>query len=262
MPTNAPRAPRAPEPSPDPIDDAVGTADADADADTDADAGSDAHLAHAIAQGDFDAFERLMRRHNRRLFRLARASLRDDAEAEDALQEAYLQAYRAIGEFRGEASLATWLSRLVLNQCLGRRRRQARRDNVVAIVPADTIPDLEHRLMSPDDERPDQALARAQLRALLERPIDVLPASFRVVFVMREVEELGVEETARALDLPEATVRSRHFRARALLREALARDLDLAARDVFSFDGARCDRIVDRVLSTARGRRGEPDPRP
>jgi RNA polymerase sigma-70 factor (ECF subfamily) len=208
----------------------------------------DAMLVRGVAAGDRSAFERLMRRYNRRLYRLARATLRDDAEAEDALQEAHPSAYRKIGQFRGDAALSTWLSRLVLNECLGRLRRTSRRDNVVPMVALSD--DMEHDAMSAADcEGPDAAVARAQMRSLLERKLDELPASFRTVFMLRCVEEMSVEETAACLGLPEATVRSRHFRARALLRESLAREVDLAERDLFEFLGARCDRIVARVLA-------------
>jgi RNA polymerase sigma-70 factor (ECF subfamily) len=205
----------------------------------------DAALARAVAAGDRVAFERLMRRNNRRLFRLARAALRDDAEAEDALQDAYLAAFRAIGGFRGEASLATWLSRLVLNACNARLRRTARRNNVVPMVPID---DAEALPMDDRDTRPDHLAARAQLRALVEHTLDRLPEGFRTVFVLRAVEELTVEETAEVLGIPEATVRSRHFRARGLLREALAREIDVAERDLYDFGGVHCDRVVGRVL--------------
>lgn len=213
--------------------------------------GDDLALAAAVAAGDSTAFERLMRRHNRRLYRLARATLRHDAEAEDALQEAYLAAYRAIGRFRGEATLATWLSRLVLNECLARLRREKRRDNIVPMrggAEADAA--LEGPAM--DDltqaDAPDQALVRAELRALIERRLDELPAGLRLVFILRSVEDLSVEDTAQCLGIPEATVRSRHFRARSLLRESLAQDIDIAERDVFAFGGAHCDRIVQQVL--------------
>jgi RNA polymerase sigma-70 factor (ECF subfamily) len=207
----------------------------------------DVALARAVAAGDPVAFERLMRRHNRRLFRLARAALRDDAEAEDALQEAYLAAYRAIGGFRGDASLSTWLSRLVLNECLARLRKYARRRNVVPLVPGEPE---EHAVVdTAASDRPDLAAMRAQMRDLVERKLDELPEDFRIVFVLRAVEELSVEETAAALDIPEATVRTRHFRARGLLREALAREIDVAERDLYDFGGAHCDRIVARVLA-------------
>lgn len=213
----------------------------------------DAALAGRVRAGDAGAFELLMRRHNRRLYRVARAMLRDAADAEDALQDAYLAAFQAIGNFRGEASLATWLSRVVVNQCLGRLRRQARRDNIVPMVSMGGSDEQEHAAMPIDEsETPDKALVRSELRAVLERKLDELPEAFRTVFVLRCVEELSVEETAQCLDIPEATVRSRHFRARGLLRESLAREIDVAERDVFSFAGERCDRIVARVLASLR----------
>jgi RNA polymerase sigma-70 factor (ECF subfamily) len=210
---------------------------------------SEQTLARLVRSGDRAAFERVMRLHNRRLFRLARATLRDDAEAEDALQEAYVHAYRDIGRFRGDATLATWLSRIVLNQCLARLRRALRRERIVPI--AAWTADLASEIMNvPDDDSPDKALMQAQTRALLERKLDALPVAFRTVFVMRCVEELSVEETAACLGIPEATVRSRHFRARGLLRESLAQEIDLAERGMFSFDGDRCDRVVAKVLAS------------
>ena len=211
-------------------------------------ADNDGALARRIAGGDRAAFELLMRRHNRRLYRLARATLRDDAEAEDALQDAYLSAYRSIGQFRGDAALSTWLSRLVLNECMNRLRRQARRDNVVQMVTPPSESELD-AMSAPHADTPDKALVRAEMRALLERKLDELPEAFRVVFVLRCVEEMSVEETAQCLDIPEATVRSRLFRSRSLLRESLARDIDLAERDVFEFGGMHCDRVVASVLS-------------
>jgi RNA polymerase sigma-70 factor (ECF subfamily) len=209
----------------------------------------DASLAARVQAGDPAAFELLMRRHNRRLYRLARSMLRNAADAEEALQDGYLAAYQNMAAFRGEASLATWLSRVVVNQCLARLRRQARRDNIVPMVAMGGLDEQEAFIMPADDkDAPDRALIRAELRAVLERKLDELPEAFRTVFVLRSVEELSVEETARTLDLPEATVRSRHFRARSMLRESLAMDIDIAERDVFSFDGERCDRIVATVL--------------
>ncbi|HZR02416.1 MAG TPA: RNA polymerase sigma factor [Burkholderiales bacterium] len=205
-------------------------------------------LAQAIAAGDRAAFELLMRRYNRRLYRLARATLRDDAEAEDALQEAYIHAYRSIGQFRGEAALGTWLSRLVLNECLGRLRRSSRRQNVLPIAGAIHEIDID-AMVQDTTPRPDEALVRRELRDMLERKIDALPDAFRVVFVLRSIEEMSVEEAAECLGIPEATVRSRHFRAKSLLREALAQEVDLAERDVFEFGGAHCDRIVAAVLA-------------
>ena len=202
---------------------------------------------------DAESFEAMMRKHNRRLYRVARSLLRDDAEAEDALQEGYISAYRSLGDFRGEAQLATWLTRIVVNECMTRLRRSARRDNIIPIVSAPVRSEQEEDAMAQqasrdDTDAPDAALVRAELRDLLERKIDELPQDFRAVFVMRSVEELSVEETAECLGITEATVRTRHFRARSLLRESIAQELDVAERDAFSFDGARCDRIVSHAL--------------
>jgi RNA polymerase sigma-70 factor (ECF subfamily) len=205
---------------------------------------ADTALAARVAAGDGAAFELVMRRYNRRLFRIARSVLRDDADAEDALQEAYLACYRAIGGFRGDSSLATWLSRLVLNHCIARRRRELRRDSIAPIVTLESLDEPGE-----DTDTPDRALVRAQLRSVIERKVDELPEMFRTVFVMRAIEELSVEETAQLLTIPEATVRTRHFRARSLLRESLAREMDLAEQELFGFDGERCDRIVARVLA-------------
>lgn len=207
----------------------------------------DREIARRIAAGDRVALECMMRRYNRRLYRLARATLRDRTEAEDALQDAYIGAYRSIGQFRGDASLSTWLSRLVLNECLGRLRRAKRRQNVISIVSPDSPID-SFAVGAGDPDSPDRELGRAQMRDLLERKVDELPAAFRTVFVLRSVEELSVDETAGTLGIPEETVRSRHFRARSMLRKALARELNLTERDLFNFGGTHCDHIVARVL--------------
>src|SRR5712671_197160 len=165
-------------------------------------ADDDPSIVRRVAAGDRSAFELLMRRYNRRLYRLARAALRDQTEAEDALQEAYLSAYRLMGQFRGEAALSSWLSRLVLNECLGRLRRSTRRHNLVPIMSSDSDIDI-NGMPSRDSHLPDKVLGRAQMRALLEQKLDALPESFRVVFVLRSVEELSVEETAQSLGIPE-----------------------------------------------------------
>lgn len=217
----------------------------------------DLDLARRIGARDERAFEALMRAHNRMLYRLARSILKDDAEAEDAVQEAYLAAYRNIGTFRGGAKLSTWLARIVINEAYARLRK---RKHMAAVVPlaaaaGDGRDDsrAEEGVMTDDTvERPEAAAMRGELRRMLERRIDALPEQFRIVFMLREVEELSVEETAEYLDLPPATVRTRAFRARALLREALARDVDTATVDAFGFAGERCDRIVGRVLEALR----------
>jgi RNA polymerase sigma-70 factor (ECF subfamily) len=214
----------------------------------------DAELVARIALRDQAAFEMLMRRHNGKLFRVARAILKDDAEAEDALQDAYLDAYRHVDEFRGGARLSTWLTRIVINQALMRLRKHKRNRIVVPFGDGGgTEPDrAEVDVVDERNESPPGATLRAEIRRALERRIDELPIAFRTVFVMREVEDMTVEETADSLSIPAATVRTRLFRARALLREALARDMDMATIDVFSFAGERCDRIVAGVLARSR----------
>ena len=219
---------------------------------------TDDELATRVAGRDHTAFEALMRRHNQRLFRVARAILGHDAEAEDALQDAYLDAYRHMGEFRREAQLVTWLTRIVVNQALMRRRKQKRHANVVSLHAPSHTGEARYETVSDDSiEPPPHAALRAEVKRVMERRIDDLPLAFRTVFIMREVEDLSVQETADALSIPAATVRTRLFRARALLREALARDLDIVTPDLFGFAGDRCDRIVHGVLSTLSAPSGD-----
>lgn len=212
----------------------------------------DAELCERVRAGDKGAFEQLMRRHNRTLFRTARAILRDDAEAEDALQEAYLQAYQAIGGWRGEAKLSTWLARIVANEALMRLRKQARRAEIVPLQSSATLEGLNEIPDTDMKKTPDREAERIEMRRLLETQIDALPDDYRAVFMLRAVEELTVEETAKVLGIPEATVRSRLFRARSLLREGLASRIDLACEEAFAFAGERCDRIVANVMKRLR----------
>lgn len=209
---------------------------------------ADVELATRVAAGEAAAFEALMRRYNRTLFRTARAILRDDAEAEDALQEAYLQAYGAISHYRAEAKLSTWLARIVANEALMRVRKRTRRAAIVPLQPGASEDEINEIPDDNMDDSPERSAQRSEMRRLLETQIDSLPDDYRVVFVLRAVEELSVEETAEALGIPRATVRTRLFRARSLLREALASKIDLACEEAFSFAGERCDRIVAHVL--------------
>ncbi|MGZ5236394.1 MAG: RNA polymerase sigma factor [Caldimonas sp.] len=212
---------------------------------------SDAALAARIVGGDQAAFQQLMRQHNTALFRAARAIVRDDADAEDVLQESYIAAFRHLRDFRGDARLATWLTRIVINQALSRLRAR-RRDNVVEL-----LDDRDQGAAAPKEdavneeqaESPETGAIRAQLRHLLERKIDELPLAFRTTFILREVEEMPIDEVAECLAIPAATVRTRVFRARALLRASLAEEMDAVTGEVFAFAGARCDRIVAGVLA-------------
>ncbi|HMN20987.1 MAG TPA: RNA polymerase sigma factor [Ottowia sp.] len=209
----------------------------------------EAELVALAAQGDARAFECIMRRHNQLLFRTARSILKSDSEAEDALQDAYLRAWRALDSFRADARLSTWLVRIVANEALGRLRRKS-----AQIIPLDAAmtspePDLQAALTEDPDHGPERFAMRAELRKLLEAGIDELPEAFRTVFMLRAVEEMETSEIAEALGIPEATVRTRFFRARSLLREGLASRIDVTLSDAFAFDGARCDRIVAGVLA-------------
>src|SRR5512134_2724196 len=201
---------------------------------------ADTELVERIRAGDTAAMEALMRRHNRILYRTARAILKDDAEAEEAVQDAYLKAFGALEGFRAESKLSTCLVRIAANEALMRRRRRARGAEVIPLNGMEEP--MDHA------EGPEQAAGRGELRRVLEARIDRLPDDYRAVFVLRALEEMSVEDTAAALDIPAATVRTRHFRARSLLRESLAREIDLTLEDAFGFDGERCDRMVANVL--------------
>lgn len=205
----------------------------------------DTEIVRRVVAGDRDAFIAMMRRHNQKMYRTARAILKDAAEAEDAVQEAYLLAYRSMGGFRGEARLSTWLVRIVANEALGRLRRRKRSAEVIRLY--DDLEQAgeatEENMVDEKSEQPEAGALRAETRRLLEKAIDALPDGFRTVFVLRAVEEMTVEETAATLEIPEATVRTRYFRARSLLREALA------CEDAFAFAGDRCERIVAGVLA-------------
>lgn len=213
----------------------------------------DPALLEAAARREEAAVRALMRRHNQRLFRTARAILRNDAEAEEAVQDAWLKAFDALPGFKQQARLSTWLTRIVANESITRLRRLRRSAEVVPLM--DDLPPME---TDPVDEAPPLAdppreFMRAEVRRLVEARIDALPEAFRTVFMLRAVEDMTVEETAEALGIPEATVRTRFFRARGMLREAIAREVDFAMEDAFGFAGERCERITAAVLSRMAG---------
>ena len=211
---------------------------------------SDEALVARVTAGDTAAFEPLMRRYNRLLFRTARSIVQDDSEAEDVLQSAYLHAFSTLSSFRGEARLSTWLVRVVMNEALARVRKTQRRAAIIqleAYMDDDQL-DAQADASTSAFEEPQVAAMRAQTRRLLERKIDELPESFRTVFMLREVEEMTVEEASEALGIPEATVRTRHFRGRSMLRESLSREVDFALEEAFGFDGVRCNRIVAGIM--------------
>ncbi|HTE54955.1 MAG TPA: RNA polymerase sigma factor [Kofleriaceae bacterium] len=202
---------------------------------------TDVQLVDRIRAGERRHFEVLVRRHNQRLYRIVRAILHDDGEAEDTVQFAHVAAYRQLDQFRGESSYATWLTRIAVNEAYGRIRRR-KRHVLVSLEEAGGAA-TESRMASPEDETYQHELGR-----MLERNIDELPDTLRVVFVMREVEEIDTAETASTLGLSEAAVRVRLHRARNALQSSLTRAMT-AAPAAFRFDGERCDRITRAVLS-------------
>ena len=210
----------------------------------------DLALAGRVAARDPEAVRLLTARNNQRLFRTAWGILRNRAEAEDAVQSGYLRAIAGIDGFAGRSSLSTWLTRIVINEALGRqraeRRRRANLDGTNVVV----IDQYRDRLMrgSMTETLPDGALAREEIRRVLEGAVARLPEGFRLVFVLREIEELSVEETAEALDIPAATVKTRHLRARRRLQQELAPELRSALTGAFPFAGVDCERMTDQVL--------------
>lgn len=210
----------------------------------------DAALARLIAARDPGAVRLVTTRNNQRLFRAAWSILQNRAEAEDSVQSAYLSAFAAIGRFEARSSLSTWLTRIVVNEALGRVRAARRRRTHLDGASVTVLDDYREKLMrgSLSGSAPDGDLARAQLRGLLEKAIADLPAAFRLVFVLREVEGLSVEETAEALGLVPATVKTRLLRARRRLRQALAPEVQAALTGAFPFAGADCGAMTEAVL--------------
>lgn len=210
----------------------------------------DIEIASRIAAGDMVMLQQLMRHYNQRLYRTARSILKDDAEAEDAVQEAYVLAYHGMSKFRGDAKLSTWLIRILVNEALGRLRKRSRRAEVISLNGDLDLVEQSCKVSEGDmnSHLPEHAVLQAQMRSLIENKINQLPDVFRTVFMLRGVEEMAVNEVAVCLGIPEATVRTRYFRARSLLREALACEIDFSLENAFSFAGDRCNRIVAKVL--------------
>ncbi len=214
----------------------------------------DQHLVKLARDGDEGAVGLIIKRHNRRLYRAAWAVLRDDAEAEDVVQETYVRAFASLGGFRGDSALSTWLTRIALNEALGRVRRRKPGVDLSEMEDGEgpsgaRIIDFP-RLQSPSN--PEADMARRQVRQLLEQAVGDLPEPFRLVFVLREIEEMSTDETALLLDLKPETVKTRLHRARGLARKSLERELSSTFSDLFPFDGARCDRMGVRVIRRLR----------
>src|SRR5690349_20492078 len=205
---------------------------------------TDEDLVRWVLAGEKSCFEQLMRRHNRRMYRAARAILKDDAEAEDVAQDAYVRAYQHLHQFEGRASFSTWLTRIVVHESLTRARRRRRNEEIDAMddVRKNRLPALSTSVT------PEQSASAAEVRMLLESSIDALPDSYRHVFMLRDVEEMSTQETADCLGISEDNVKMRLHRARAQLRRELFARVGATSTAAFQFMGERCDRMVAEVM--------------
>ncbi len=214
-------------------------------------------LVELVRGGQREAFRPIMQRCNQRLFRVARAVLGEDSEAEDVLQESYMRAYNKLDSFRGDSTLLTWLTSIVLNEARGRLRK---RHTMVGLEQVDAASDDTHQIIQfPSkfgSEDPAVSAARSQIRHLLEHAIDELPESFRTVYMMREVEECSIEETATLLAIKPETVKTRLHRARRLLRASLQGQLATTLSEAFPFMGVRCARVTDAVMARLEAGQG------
>ena len=221
---------------------------------------SDAELVAGTLRGEAAAFEGIMRRHNRRLFRLARSIVRNDLEAEDIVQEAYVRAYVKLADMSHPQGLGAWLGRIVINEAISRKRREKRFD----------MPSRQNhggegeawdRILSDIKSavpNPEELTAMQEIRRLIERAVDELPEVYRTVFMLRAVEQMTTAETAAYLEIPEQTVKTRLHRGRLLLQAALSDQIAAATSGAFPFAGLRCDRTVTTVLERVGLRRPAP----
>jgi RNA polymerase sigma-70 factor (ECF subfamily) len=211
-----------------------------------ADADDATLVRHALAR-EAEAFRIIMTRNNQRLYRMARAILHNDSEAEDALQDAYMHAFSRLGSFRGDAALATWLSRIVINEALGRLRKK--RHAAEKFLADNAAPDariIPFPAAGTDD--PERHMAQRQILELIERTMDSLPEKFRVVLMARAIEGMNVEETAALLGIKPETVKTRLYRARSLLRQKMDEQIGPVLVNAYPFAGRRCERVTETVL--------------
>ena len=217
---------------------------------------ADMDIIQRVLAGDTASFELIMRRYNRRLFRIARSVLRNDADAEDVVQDAYIRAYEHLAGFEGTGAFPAWLSKIALNEALGRLRGADAASNQVSFDDPEESEEANYMAnLITTLPSPEQNAARGEVRHLLEAAIDALPDAYRMTFILCGVEEMSVAETADCLDVEPATVKTRYHRARNILRQQLSGLVDSTAGEAFSFDGERCDRIVSGVFLRLESRK-------
>lgn len=215
----------------------------------------DADLMRRAVARENDAFRQIMQTYNQRLYRIARSIVRNDAEAEDVVQEAYIRAFTHLDGFRGDSSLATWLSRITINEALGRLRTQRSTVDIVTFESQLTRAEIIQFPLTSKSDDPERTLAQRQLLQLVEQATDNLPEVYRIVFITRVIEGMSVEETAEVLGLRPETVKTRLHRARKLVREQLDKQIGPILMDAFPFAGRRCARMTFAVMT----RLGLPD---
>ena len=208
----------------------------------------DAELVRRALARDDTAFRIIMERHNRRLYRIARGILRNDTEAEDVVQEAYVSAFTHLGGFRGDSSLATWLSRITMNEALGRLRRERLAVDLDTFEAQRTEAQIIQFPQTVTSDDPERTMAQREILQLVERATDNLPEIFRIVFITRVIEGMSVEETADLLGLRPETVKTRLHRARRLVREQLDKQIGPVLMEAFPFAGRRCERMTNAVM--------------
>jgi len=200
---------------------------------------TDAEIVERVRAGETALFEILMRRHNQRIYRVARAVIRDEADAEDVMQQAYINAFTHLNQFQDRSQFSTWLTRITVHEALARRRKRK---------PEETAEDVMETLTSPQPDPERQAYA-AELRGVLEAAVDSLPETYRLVFMLRDIEGLSTRETAAGLELGDEAVKTRLHRARAMLRSAIAERIGASTAEAFAFQAPRCDRVVAAVMA-------------
>ncbi len=206
---------------------------------------TDEEVITRVLAGDSAIFEIVIRRYNQRLYRVARAILRNDGEAEDVMQDAYVRAYEHLGQFAGKAKFSTWLTRIAVHEALARHRRGERYQELGPLSERDGDPMDRFASLTPN---PEQQASNSELRRLLEEAVERLPESYRIAFVLRDVEEMNTAEAAEALEITEENLKIRLHRARALLRKSLYARAGIGQKEAFTFNAVRCDRVVENVF--------------
>jgi RNA polymerase sigma-70 factor (ECF subfamily) len=217
---------------------------------------SDEEVVVQVLAGETAMFEIVMRRHNQRLYRVARAILRNDSEAEDVMQDAYVRAYEHLDQFAGRAKFSTWLTRIAVHEALARQRRSKRYEELGPTSEREGDPMDRFASLTPN---PEQQMSNSELRRLLEQAVEKLPDAYRAVFMLREVEDMSTTDAAYALEITEENVKVRLHRARALLRKSLFAVAGTESREAFNFNAVRCDRVVKNVFERIQKRAPKPE---